>query len=152
MPHSVLITATFAVSLAVAPSLYAEDLQCKTETAFNGGARKGVDLKLKVEAGTVAHLSVNSYVATGNEGGGRSCSLDSASPEGTIKWSRAKADTSLRITDTSSRKESVLRISARTQGYRVTLENVWSGYCAFGAEFPHSITLTRGRAKCSVVD
>lgn len=146
-------TAVSITLFALATStLGAEDLACSTKIVLRGGASKGADVKLKVEGGRITFLSANSFISTGKEGGGYSCSINTAARESKVKWSGSKDQTSVRLTDVSSGEESVLNIDRIARGYKITFDQVWSGYCGFGAEFPQSVILMKGRRACAITE
>jgi len=149
----IMIKATVgAMLLGSTISAFAEEaLTCNSEKVFRGGASKGSDLLLKLESGRVTFLATNTFTSSGKEGGGYMCSMDSSRQGSKVKWSGADTQT-LTISDETSGEESILKISRLARGYKVTFEKAWSGYCGFGAEFPTSITLTRGSKKCVVVE
>lgn len=140
------------LSALLSAAAHAEDLKCEVKQSFGGGAAKGASLQLKTEGRKVVHLDVETFITTGVKGAARSCSITSSDRDMRVEWSADGSDTILTLTDKASDKQSVLRVSPLANGYKVQFEQAWSGHCGFGAEFPESISIMRGRKVCAVVE
>ena len=81
-----------------------------------------------------------------------SCSFKASNSDHKSIWTYTKEKVLVRILKDKEGpdEESTFEIAAAPKGYVVTFTKMSRYYCGFGAEFPNSLTLTKGNAACSV--
>ena len=94
-------------------------------------------------------LRIDSFIASGSEGGGRFCSLDTAAAQFASTWSKAGNAWALELKSFSMTSHLEVRVHRR--GVSIELIDVWGGLCGFGAEWPRSIEVDKGSSSCTVV-
>jgi len=129
----------------------AEDLQCKYEQRFKDGGSKGADVKLTIVNGKIEKLVVYSFVASGKEGGGYVCGIDTSENDLKLEWSTTNKKTILEVAyDDSSLAKSVIEIEPIGNTYKINLERASHEACGFGAEWPLYVVIEKGNQKCRV--
>jgi hypothetical protein len=140
------------LALSLVLSAYAaraEDLECKYEQRFKGSGSKQADLKIQSNENGVTRLAVSSSYASGEEGGGYVCEIDTAEQDQIVQWDREHKKILLRVTFAGARPSNV-EIEPTTNGYRINLVGASLDACGFGAEWPRSIEVSRKSKKCEV--
>lgn len=129
----------FSTSLALA-----KEYQCKYEKRFKDGGSIGAKIQLGVASGKINKLVVYSFIASGEEGGGYLCGIDTSDKEQPVKWSIFNKKTILNIS------ESIIEIEPIGRGYKINLENASREGCGFGAEWPEYVVIEPGNSKCRI--
>ncbi len=142
-------TALFLAMLILAatalPASGAETLVCDyRKTSKNGGWRHA-HVSLTVEEGKVAAISYHNGIASGKEGGGYLCAFEASVADGKSVWTRKKNRT---VVELKGEKGSTLEIRESRKGFTIRFLEMSTEYCGFGAEFPESVRLDKGNAKC----
>lgn len=127
-------------------AVLAKEYHCKYEKRFKEGGSKGAEAKLEVTNGKLTKLIVSSFNASGKEGGGYSCAIDTSGKGQVVKWSTRSQKTTLEV------DKSVIEIEAVGVAYKINLEDAARDSCGFGAEWPEYVVLTPGNPKCLVKD
>ncbi len=126
----------------------AEEISCATKKSLGDGASAGYSATISVAVNKITALQVESYNASGQEGGAYFCSLDSADKDSKATWSVSGADTKLSIETLGETSE--LSIHRAGDAYVINFDDVKRVYCGFGAEWPGSITVTPKKKACGV--
>ena len=126
----------------------AEEISCATDKQLEEGASSGYSARISVTEKKITALKVESYIASGQEGGAYFCTLDTADADSKVKWSVSGAETKLEIETLG--EMSSLSIHQVGKSYVINLDDVKRVYCGFGAEWPGSITLTPSKKQCAV--
>jgi len=135
--------------LALLPAwVGAEEISCATDKQLEEGASSGFSAQISLAGKKITALKVESYNASGQEGGAYFCTLDTRDADSKVKWSAAGSDTKLEIETLG--ETSQLSIHQVGKSYVINLEDVKRVYCGFGAEWPGSITLTPSKKECTV--
>lgn len=125
----------------------AEEISCATDKQLEGGASSGYSAKISVAGNKISALKVESYNASGQEGGAYFCTLDTADSDSKATWSVSGTDT--KLTMETLGETSQVSISHVGNAYVINLEDVKRVYCGFGAEWPASITVTPKKKACT---
>lgn len=131
------------------PLAVADQLDCSYRENFSDAGWKDVKVEVKLKDQQVVGLSVWSAIASGEEGAGYSCALETSRTSVVAKW--LSSGNSMTI-DTSKEagEESTVEITKLAGACKISLGNTSNYYCGFGAEWPASVTLTKGQKKCRV--
>ena len=129
----------FSTSLALA-----KEYQCKYEKRFKDGGSTGAKVQLGIAQGKINKLAVYSFIASGEEGGGYLCGIDTSDKEQPVKWSTLNQKTILNIS------ESIIEIEPIGRAYKINLENASREGCGFGAEWPEYVVIEPGNSKCRI--
>ena len=137
--------AAFVLVLQAAPAAGAETLGCDYKQAFKGGGWRDAAVTLKLEGGDVTAISYLNGIASGKEGAGYACAFDASASDGKSVWTREGNRTSVKLKD---EKNSTFEIRRSKKGFTIRFLEMSREYCGFGAEFPESVALDRGKKKC----
>lgn len=121
-----------------------KEYQCKYEERFEDGGSIGAKVELGIAQGKILNLAVYSFIASGEEGGGYLCGIDTSENGQSIKWSTLNNKTILIIS------ESTIEIEQVGRGYKINLEGASREGCGFGAEWPEYVVIEPGNAVCQV--
>lgn len=146
MRRTILLAEIFLV-LAVATAEGAQTLVCDYKEQFKGGGSREVRLELATEGGEVTGISYLNAIASGKEGGGYMCAFDASAAGGDSTWTRKGRQTVVELKDG---KNSTFEIRKSKKGRMLLFLDMSLEYCGFGAEFPQSVALDRGKKKCRV--
>jgi hypothetical protein len=132
--------------------IWAEDLVCSSEEHFEDGGSMGADVKLKMQNDRIATIEFNTFVASGKEGGAYFCTFNASNSDHKSVWTYTKQRVEVRILADKEGpdEESTFEIAATPKGYVISFTKMSRYYCGFGAEFPNSLTITKGNSACSV--
>jgi hypothetical protein len=139
--------AAIALALHAAPASGAESLTCEYKQAFKEGGWRHAHVTLTVEEGKVDAISYRNGIASGKEGGGYLCAFDAAAVDGKSVWTREKGRT---VVELKGEKSSTFEIYESKKGFSIRFMEMSKEYCGFGAEFPESVHIDKGKAKCRV--
>ena len=145
-----------SLSVVLCRPAAAEDVSCSTSVRHKDGSSQGVDLKLTLDHDRPRGISFEDFVASGEEGGAYFCTFKAAAADGKSHWTEGKGALTVTILqgqedDQDPQRESTFEISATKDGYLVTFVDMSRWYCGFGAEFPRSVRLVKGKKPCVVV-
>ena len=129
----------FSTSLALA-----KEYQCKAEKRFKEGGSTGAKIELGVTRGEINKLIIDTFIASGEEGGGYMCSIDTSDKEQAVKWSILNNKTILNIS------ESIIQIERIGKMYKISLDGASREGCGFGAEWPEYVVIEPGNSKCRI--
>ncbi len=138
----------FFLLVAVAQPGFAEEVACESVKHRKGGASSGHSAKLTLANGKIVGVALESFNASGREGGAYFCSMDTAERGTKLTWTRAGDVTKLAV-DMMDEK-SHISIKQAAGGYVLQLEAMSRYYCGAGAEWPASIAIAAGSKKCTV--
>jgi len=141
------IAIPFLGMLLLAPAL-AEEISCESLKKYREGARAGHSAKLTFDSEHISALFVESFYASGKEGGAYFCTFEITRQEATSKWVSRGAQTSISVIDDD--QESLVIIRKTADGYVIDPSRISRYYCGFGAEWPEHIKIETGRKKCTV--
>ncbi len=144
------LLAGIILALSVTAAHGAETLACKYKEKFKDGGSRGAALELTVEGSEVTGIDYNNTIASGKEGGGYLCAFDAKASDGKSVWTRKKDLTVVELPESAGGRKSTFEIRKSTKGYTVSFVDMSSQYCGFGAEFPVSVRIERGRKSCRV--
>ncbi|HEX9157431.1 MAG TPA: hypothetical protein VF827_05385 [Syntrophales bacterium] len=136
------------LALSVTAAYGAETLVCKYKEQFKDGGSRDAGLELTVEGGEVTGIDYHNAIASGKEGGGYVCAFDARASDGKSVWTRKKDLTVVELTESVGIRKSTFEIRKSPKGYIVSFVDMSSQYCGFGAEFPVSVRIERGRKSC----
>lgn len=152
------LRSTVLMSLLFLPCrlVLAEEASCSTNEGFEDGSSRGVDLKLKLDQDHPTGIEFEADFFSGQEGGAYSCHFDSRAADHKSVWTQGKDKVEVRILQGSEdgqdpEKESSFEISRTKDGFLVTFTEMSRTYCGFGAEYPGSVRLVKGKKACAVV-
>ena len=128
---------------------FAEEYACVTKKSFNGGASSGVEAKVILKGAHISRLVVSSFNATGKEGGGYVCYFDTSEPDVNAQWKTQGHTTVVEVGSVDDKSN--VQINERDTGYTINLEGLSKDYCGFGANWPTSLTIIKGRKSCLYV-
>jgi hypothetical protein len=126
----------------------AEEISCASDKQLEDGASSGYSTRISMTGKKISAIKVESYNASGQEGGAYFCTLDSTDPESKVTWSVSGADTTLTMETLG--ETSQVTISHSGNSYVLNLAEAKRVYCGFGAEWPSSITVTPKKKACTV--
>jgi hypothetical protein len=126
----------------------AEDISCASDKRLEEGASSGNSATISITGKKITALKVESYNASGEEGGAYFCSLDTADKDSRATWSVSGSDTTLEIETLG--ETSHLTVKHVGDAYVINFEDVKRVYCGFGAEWPGSVTVTAKKKECIV--
>ena len=126
----------------------AETLVCKYKQTFKDGGSRDAGLELTVEGGELTGIDYFNAIASGKEGGGYVCAIDAKASDGKSVWTRKKDLTVVELTESAEIRKSTFEIRKSPKGYIVSFVDMSSHYCGFGAEFPVSVRIEKGRKSC----
>jgi hypothetical protein len=134
----------------------AEEVSCSTDEKFKDGSSRSVELKLKLDHDRPTQITFEDVFASGEEGGAYFCNFAANAADHKSVWAEEMGKVTVRIPKGNDLgqdpgKESNLEISRTTDGFLVRFVDISRVYCGFGAEFPQSVRLVKGRKKCVVV-
>jgi hypothetical protein len=121
-----------------------KEYKCNYEKRFKDGESIGAKVELGIAQGKINKLVVYSSIASGEEGGGYLCGIDTSDKEQTVKWSTLNNKTILNIS------ESIIEIEPIGRGYKINLEDASREGCGFGAEWPEYVVIEPGNSKCQI--
>lgn len=126
----------------------AAEIACESVEKSADGSSSGHSAKLTLVDGRIVGLAVESFTASGEEGGAYACNLDTADGDTKSRWS-VSGDTVKLDMVTMGEKSSVF--VKRTKGsYLLDLEKVSRVYCGFGAEWPATLVISAASKHCLV--
>ena len=128
----------------------AETLVCKYKEKFKDGGSRSAGLELTVEGGEITGIDYHNAIASGKEGGGYVCAFDARASDGKSVWTRKKDLTVVELTESAGIRKSTFEIRKSPKGYTVSFVDMSSHYCGFGAEFPVSVRIEKGKKSCRV--
>jgi len=128
----------------------AETLVCKYKQTFKDGGSRDAGLELTVEGGEITGIDYHNAIASGKEGGGYVCAFDAKASDGKSVWTRKKDLTVVDLTESAGIRKSTFEIHKSPKGYTVSFVDMSSHYCGFGAEFPVSVRIEKGKKSCRV--
>lgn len=135
--------------LAAVPCIgFTEEIACKSVEKFADGSSSGNSAKLTLANGRIVGLDVESFNASGQEGGGYVCSLDTADVDSKSNWSVSGDISTLEIVTMG--EKSRLSVKRAKGSYLLNLDEVSRVYCGFGAEWPATILISPGSKSCLV--
>ncbi len=145
---------TLAVSLLVILCMQAvakETIKCTMKEKFRNGGSRDTELELSVENERVVSLSFSNGFSSGREGGGGACFFDASRTEPAQSvWNDSGDRIDIVVNDEKNDdRKSKLQIVKIKNGYQVNFMDMRTRYCGFAAEFPHTVQLVRGNAKCA---
>jgi len=145
-----------AILFCCAP-LYAEDLSCKSETEFDDGSSSGVEVKLQLEKDRVINISYSNFNSNGEEGGAYFCSFEAALNDQESIWTQDKSGQRVHLLEGADPKSanddeqgSTFEIVKTKTGYSINFIHMSRFYCGFGAEYPSSVSIEKGKKECVV--
>ena len=124
----------------------AQQLDCTYRADFSDGGRKEVKVEVQLKDHQVVGLSVWSGIASGEEGRGYSCALETSRTSRVAKW-LSSGNTMTMDTSKETGEASTVKVARLTGAFKIILSNTSNYYCGFGAEWPESVTLTKGQKK-----
>ena len=141
------VLASIALALPVAVACGAETLVCDYKEKFKDGGWRDVGLTLTLQNDAVIGISYQNGIASGKEGGGYVCAFDASDSDGSSTWTRQNG---LTLVELKSDKNSTFEIRKSKTGFTIRFLEMSLEYCGFGAEFPESVGLDRGKKRCRV--
>lgn len=133
---------------AVSRTGIAEEIACKSVETAADGSSSGQSAELTLEDGRIVGLAVESFNASGEEGGAYACNLDTADADSRSTWSVSGNTTKLQIVTMGEKSRVYIK---HTKGaYLLNLEEANRVYCGFGAEWPATIVISPGSKNCLV--
>lgn len=134
--------------LSMLPSAFAEEISCHVEKKFKGGSTAGHSAKLTVDSEKISALYVESFNASGKEGGAYFCMFDTSRLDSKAQWSTRGNRTSISVRDDD--QTSVVTIRKKGDAFIIDPSGISRYYCGFGAEWPEQISIETGKKKCKV--
>ena len=144
------LLAGIILALSVTAAHGADTLVCDYKEKFKDGGSRSAGLELTVEGGEVTGISYHNAIASGKEGGGYVCAFDAKASDGKSVWTRKKDLTVVDLTESAGIRKSTFEIHKSPKGYTVSFVDMSSHYCGFGAEFPVSVRIEKGKKSCRV--
>jgi len=145
MIRIIMVLAAIVLAWHAAPASGAETLDCAYKEAFKGGGWRDAAVSVTLEGGDITAISYLNGIASGKEGGGYACAFDASVSDGKSAWTREGKRTAVVLKD---EKKSTFEIRRSKRGFTIRFLEMSREYCGFGAEFPESVTLDRGRKQC----
>jgi len=142
-----IVLASIALALPVAVAYGAETLVCDYKEKFSDGGWREAGVILTLQGNAVTGISYHNAIASGKEGGGYVCAFDASVSDGNSTWTRQNG---LTLVELKSVKKSTFEIRKSKTGFTIRFLEMPSEYCGFGAEFPESVGLDRGKKRCRV--
>ena len=142
-----IVLASIALALPVAVAYGAETLVCDYKEKFSDGGWREAGVTLTMQGSAVTGMSYHNAIASGKEGGGYVCAFDASVSDGNSTWTRQNG---LTLVELKSDKNSTFEIRKSKKGFTIRFLEMSSEYCGFGAEFPESVGLDRGKKRCRV--
>jgi hypothetical protein len=147
------LLAGIILALSVTAAHGAETIACDYMEKFKGGGSRGVWLSLTVEGGEVTgidYMNTINTVAPGKGGYGYRCSFEAKASDGQSVWTRKKNLAVVELAESEGIRKSTFEIRKSPKGYTVSFADMSSQYCGFGAEFPVSVRIEKGKKSCRV--
>jgi hypothetical protein len=147
------LLAGIILALSVTAVYGAETLGCKYTEKFKDGGSRGVWLSLTVKGGEVTgidYMNTINTVAPGKGGYGYRCSFEAGASDGKSVWTRKKDLTVVELAESEGIRKSTFEIRKSPRGYTLSFVHMSSDYCGFGAEFPVSVGIEKGKKSCRV--
>jgi hypothetical protein len=126
-----------------------DSMHCSLNESFLEGGGREIEAKLVYDRGQLRSVSLSASISDGEEGGGSLCSIDIDRLGSDVAWTRDGATDRL---DTSAETgdPSMLSIETTKDGFVIFPADLSRYYCGFGAEWPTSISVSRGVHDCAV--
>ena len=145
-----------SLSVVLCRPAAADDASCSTSVGHKDGSSQGVDLTLTLDHDRPTGISFEAVFESGQEGGAYFCTFKADAANGKSRWTAGKGTLTVTVLqgqdlDQDPERESTFEISATKDGYLVTFVDMSRTYCGFGAEFPRSVRLVKGKKACVVV-
>lgn len=138
----------FACALATLPEAFAEEASCKTVVNYKDGSSAGQSAKVTLDSGKVVAIHVESFNASGEEGGAYFCTYDSAEQTPKPRFRVSGATTTVMTRDGAG--HSVITVRKAGDRFVIDPSGISRDYCGFGAEWPRGITIEPGKKTCKV--
>jgi hypothetical protein len=149
--RALLLTLCSAVShgALAASDAVGESMHCSLNESFSEGGGREIEAKLVYDHGQLRSVNLSVSISDGEEGGGSLCSIDIDRFGSDVAWTRDGATDRL---DTSAETgdPSMLSIETTKDGFVIFPADLSRYYCGFGAEWPTSISVSRGVHDCAV--
>ena len=142
-----IVLASIVLALPFPVAYGAETLVCDYKEKFKDGGWRDVGLTLTLQNDAVIGISYHNGIASGKEGGGYVCAFDASVSDGSSTWTRQNG---LTLVELKSDKNSTFEIRKSKKGFTIRFLEMSLEYCGFGAEFPESVGLDRGKKRCRV--
>jgi hypothetical protein len=139
--------ASIVLALPVAVAYGAETLVCDYKEKFRDGGWREAEVTLTLQSNAVIGISYYNAIASGKEGGGYVCAFDASVSDGNSTWIQRNG---LTLVELKSDRKSTFEIRKSKKGFTIRFLEMSSEYCGFGAEFPESVELDRGKKRCRV--
>ena len=147
MTKASLFLAVLLLAVAASPAQGAGTIGCSYKETFKTGGWRHASLTLTLEEGKITAISYNNGIASGKEGGGSLCAFDASAADGKSTWIRKKGRTTVELKGDGPAK---FEIREEKKMFTIRFVEMSTEYCGFGAEFPESVRLDRGKPKCRV--
>jgi hypothetical protein len=146
------IVIVFFLAFESFSAVAAEKFECSFEEQFKDDSSRGADVLLALENSKIVSLDVYSSFASGEEGGGYLCAVETsvADPDREIKWVIDGPKTTLELQDNFLKKKSFIEIQKNGDTYTIDLGRAPREACGFGADWPSKIVVEKGNKKCLV--
>jgi hypothetical protein len=142
-----IVLASIVLALHVPVAYGAETLVCDYKEKFRDGGWREAGVTLTLQGNAVTGISYHNAIASGKEGGGYVCAFDASVSDGNSTWTRQNG---LTLVELKNDKKSTFEIRKSKKGFTIRFLEMSSEYCGFGAEFPESVGLDRGKKGCRV--
>jgi hypothetical protein len=146
----------FLVSCSVS---FAEESACSTETVYEDGGKSGVEMKLQLDQDRVIAISYSNFISNGEEGGAYFCSFEATPTDKKSVWTQNKDTQTVHLLEDAEgssgpdeEQGSIFEISKLKTGYLLNFVRMSRWYCGFGAEYPSSVRIEKGKKECVVED
>jgi len=148
----ILIATTVLLGGACSGTALGESLSCTRKDTAPNGEWTRVDLRLVVVGGKVTDLTFDWTISSGEPGSAHSCHIDTTADATKARLVVKRRTTLVTLPASDTDVPSILRIARLGNTYRVSLDDMMTPHCGFGAEYPQAVELTRGVKRCRVYE